>query len=70
MRDREGIHLQKPASTCRIALVGSSIVMGYGVGDNEVFARHLENRLNANLASHSPRYEVLNFGTGMSFFNP
>jgi hypothetical protein len=65
MRDREGITRHKPAGSCRIALVGSSVVMGYGVADGEVFNRLLEARLNA--APGGPRYELLNFGTGKSW---
>jgi hypothetical protein len=66
MRDREGIRPHKPAGTCRIALVGSSVVMGYGVEDGQVFNRLLEERLNAAAPAGGPRYEVLNFGTGRS----
>jgi D-alanyl-lipoteichoic acid acyltransferase DltB (MBOAT superfamily) len=66
MRDREGIAQHKPANTCRIALVGSSVVMGYGVADEEVFSRLLEARLNAAAPPGGPHYEVLNFGTGKS----
>ena len=33
MRDRPERSQAKPASTCRVAVVGSSVVMGYGVGD-------------------------------------
>jgi hypothetical protein len=66
MRDREGITRQKPAGTCRIALVGSSVVLGYGVGDDQVFKCLLEDRLNAAAPPGGPRYELLNFGTGMS----
>ncbi|MBL8849938.1 MAG: hypothetical protein JNG89_09645, partial [Planctomycetaceae bacterium] len=64
MRDRESVSLYKPAGTVRIALLGSSVVMGYGVGDDEVFGRLLESRLNAAGAGSTPRYEVLNFGVG------
>jgi hypothetical protein len=66
MRDREGITQDKPAGTCRIALVGSSIVMGYGVGDDQVFKCLLEERLNAATPAGGPRYELLNFGVGLS----
>jgi hypothetical protein len=41
--------------------------MGYGVGDGETFARLLEGRLNAARGPAGPRYEFLNFGTGMSY---
>src|SRR5262249_27519876 len=46
MRDREGISQHKLANTCRIALVGSSVVLGYGVADDRVFKCLLEDRLN------------------------
>src|SRR5207244_1741022 len=58
MRDRAGITPKKPGNTCRIALVGSSIVMGYGVGDEEVFKCHLEDRLNAAAPAGAPQYEL------------
>jgi hypothetical protein len=66
MRDREALTLAKPAHTCRIALVGSSVVMGYGVADDQVFKCLLEERLNAAAPLGGPRYELLNFGAGMS----
>lgn len=67
MRDRADLVQKKPAGTCRIALLGSSVVMGYGVNDDEVFARLVENDLNTHRPAGTPRYELLNFGTGMSF---
>jgi hypothetical protein len=67
MRDRPDRTREKPPGTCRVALVGSSVVMGYGVGDDETFARLLEDRLNAAHRAAGPRYEFLNFGTGMSY---
>ena len=76
MRDREGITQEKPAEVCRLAFVGSSVVMGYGVGDDEPFTRLLETRLNADRPASRERQrpengkprriEVLNFGTGKS----
>jgi hypothetical protein len=63
MRDRDR-SLVKPAGTVRIAVVGSSLVMGFGVGDDQTFTRLLEDRLNADAAPGGPRYEVLNFGVG------
>lgn len=65
MRDRDSIRIEKPADTCRIALIGSSVVMGYGVSDEQVFGRLLEDRLNA--AAGRQRFELLNFGTGRSY---
>ena len=67
MRDRPDRTRAKPPGTRRIAVVGSSVVMGYGVRDGETFTRLLEDRLNAGRAPGTPRYEVLNFGTGMSY---
>ena len=63
MRDRN-LTLHKPPGTIRVACVGSSVVMGYGVHDHEVFTRLLEKRLNAEVPNGTNRYEVLNFGVG------
>lgn len=67
MRDRPGLTLEKPPGVRRIAVVGSSVVMGYGVADDEPFPRLFEAGLNARRRPGDPRYEVLNFGTGKSF---
>lgn len=67
MRDRPDRTREKPPGTVRIAVVGSSVVMGYGVGDEETFPRLLEERLNADRRPGGPRYEVPNFGTGRSY---
>ena len=64
MRDRKSVALNKPPGTIRIALVGSSIVMGYGVSDEEVFGREFETRLNRMRTKQSRNVEVLNFGVG------
>jgi hypothetical protein len=66
MRDRDRT-LAKSPGTFRIALVGSSPVMGYGVGDDETFARLLEEGLNARPNRQAAQYEVLNFGAGSYF---
>jgi D-alanyl-lipoteichoic acid acyltransferase DltB (MBOAT superfamily) len=66
MRDRPGITQEKPAGVCRLAFVGSSVLMGYGVGDEETFTRLLEAHLNAARPGGVGRVEVLNFGTGKS----
>ena len=63
MRDRPR-ELRKPPGTVRIAVVGSSIVMGLGVDDDITFTRRLEDRLNANRGPEDPAFEVLNFGMG------
>lgn len=64
LRDRAGIPQQKPADSVRIAVVGSSVVMGYGVRDDEVFPRLLEERLNSGRPDRESRLEFLNFGIG------
>jgi D-alanyl-lipoteichoic acid acyltransferase DltB (MBOAT superfamily) len=66
MRDRADRTQAKPPNTSRIAVVGSSVVMGYGVGDDETFTRLLEDHLNTQQAN-GMRYEVLNFGAGRSY---
>ena len=64
MRDRTSLTREKPAGTTRIALLGSSIVMGSGVADDQTFGRLLENDLNSMQPDPSTRFEVLNFGVG------
>ena len=59
MRDRE-YALEKPAGTLRIAVVGDSYTMGFGVPIESVFHSVLEERLNR--AGGDVRYECLNFG--------
>ena len=54
--------LKKPAGVVRIAVVGSSVVMGYGVKDDETMTQRLEQMLNAR--GDGVKYEVLNFGAG------
>ena len=62
MRGRE-YPLAKPERTYRIALLGPSFVMGWGVKDGETIADFLEQQLNAAMPDTSnTRYEVLNFG--------
>lgn len=64
MRDRD-VELAKPPGTFRIALVGSSNDMGYGVKLEETYAELLEARLNEELAGRGvERFEVLNFSVG------
>jgi hypothetical protein len=67
MRDRPDRERAKPPGVTRVAVVGSSVVMGFGVGDAEPFPQLLEGRLNAAPPEPGRRYEVLNFGTGNSF---
>jgi lysophospholipase L1-like esterase len=61
LRDRE-YGLQKPAGTLRIAVVGASEVMGWGVENHETFENLLEDWLNThNTTDRYSRYEVMNF---------
>jgi lysophospholipase L1-like esterase len=67
MRDRDDIERTKPPGTFRIALVGGSNTMGYGVELEGTFAKLLEERLNEEVAGTpgaADRYEVLNFSVG------
>lgn len=62
MRDQE-YGLQPPDDTVRIALLGSSHTMGWGVPKDQTFEAILERRLNAGLAmkGESVDVEILNF---------
>ncbi|HEX6136129.1 MAG TPA: hypothetical protein VF059_00575, partial [Casimicrobiaceae bacterium] len=62
MRDQDYERLPAPG-TFRMALLGPSNVMGWGVADGETFEALLEKRLNEGVAG-MPRvkYEILNFG--------
>jgi D-alanyl-lipoteichoic acid acyltransferase DltB (MBOAT superfamily) len=61
MRDRD--YERTPGrDTYRIALLGASTVMGWGVGDDEVFEALVERRLNQSPPTPAfSRYEILNF---------
>jgi len=59
MRDKE-YTLAKPPGTYRIALLGASTPMGWGVADGESFESLLEDHLNRESAGQN--YEILNFG--------
>jgi hypothetical protein len=59
LRDRE-YSLRKPDGVFRVAVVGDSVTMGWGVDIEEVFHSVLENRLNRE--SSKVRYEFINFG--------
>ncbi len=69
LRDRE-YSVIKPEGTFRIAVLGSSIDMGWGVSDNETYENRLEDWLNthAQKIGSSRRFEVLNFG--MAAYSP
>lgn len=62
MRDRD-YTVTKPEGTFRIALLGSSIDMGWGVGNDETYENLLEDWLNdhARRRGIDRRFEVLNF---------
>jgi D-alanyl-lipoteichoic acid acyltransferase DltB (MBOAT superfamily) len=61
MRD-DDVERAKPANTVRIALVGASRSVGWGVEHDVVFEARLEEALNAASRERGgPRYEVLNF---------
>lgn len=61
IRDRE-YEKAKPGGTYRVALLGSSHVMGWGVGNDQTFENLVEDRLNRELASRGfQHYEILNF---------
>ena len=47
MRDRHDRQQKKPANTYRTGLIGTSVIMGWGVDDNETFASLLEDRFNS-----------------------
>jgi len=62
MRDKD-YELRPSLGTFRIAIVGPSNVMGWGVGDGETFEALVEARLNREQAGKPfTKYEILNFG--------
>jgi D-alanyl-lipoteichoic acid acyltransferase DltB (MBOAT superfamily) len=62
MRDKD-YERTPPPNTYRVALLGASSVMGWGVGDGETFEWLLEDRLNRERRDTSnTKYEILNFG--------
>jgi len=62
MRDQD-YELEAAPGTFRIAVLGASSVMGWGVGDGETFEALVEARLNREQAGAPfARYEILNFG--------
>ncbi len=52
----------KPPNTYRVALLGASNLMGWGVADNETFESLMEKRLTGASTPQTRRYEFLNFG--------
>lgn len=63
-RDRE-FSRERPANVVRIAVLGTSIEMGSGVADDEIYSRRLQQKLDA---VEPGRYEVLNFAISGSSF--
>jgi hypothetical protein len=63
---RDGEYEQrKPPRTYRMALVGSSHALGWGVEDRETFENVVESRLNRSPQPRPyPHYEILNFAVG------
>lgn len=63
LRDRDVYTVEKPPGVFRIALLGSSIDMGWGVRTEETYENRLEDWLNhyANTHGLGRRFEVLNF---------
>jgi hypothetical protein len=61
MRDRD-YEQKKPAGAYRIALLGTSNEMGWGVADGDTFENLLEDRLNReDLGGQINKFEILNF---------
>jgi hypothetical protein len=61
MRDRD-YEQARPPGTHRMAVMGASVELGWGVSDDEKFDELLEDRLNRDDAgSPFSRYEVMNF---------
>jgi hypothetical protein len=62
MRDRE-YSVEKPEGAYRIALLGSSIDMGWGISAGDTYVKQLEEWLNVHAAKRglTRRFEVLNF---------
>jgi GDSL-like lipase/acylhydrolase family protein len=62
--------LEKAPGVFRIALLGSSMDMGWGVGTSDTYENRLENWLNAHAAKRGlkRRFEVLNFA--MAAYGP
>ncbi len=63
MRDDDAPR-RKPPGTYRIAMLGSSVTMGYGVAADADFESLLEQRLNEELTPEGPRMQLLNFAAG------
>lgn len=60
LRDREYSY-NKPAGVTRILLIGDSLTFGFGVKEEDTFARIIEQKLNEG---GTRKYEVINAGVG------
>ena len=62
MRDRE-YSIEKPEGTFRVAVLGSSMDMGWGISTDEAYVNLLEDWLNAHAVKRGlkRKFEVLNF---------
>ncbi len=64
IRDRE-YEQAKPTQTYRMAVIGSSHTLGWGVADDQTFENLVESRLNLSTEERPHRrYEILNFAVG------
>jgi D-alanyl-lipoteichoic acid acyltransferase DltB (MBOAT superfamily) len=64
LHDRE-YHRAKPGETYRVALLGSSYVMGWRVSADQTFENLVEDRLNREFVDRGyQKYEILNFAVG------
>lgn len=62
MRDKD-YEIEPAADTYRAAVLGASLVMGWGVGDGEAFEALIEDRLNREWSDGTfARFELLNMG--------
>ena len=62
MRDKE-YTVEKPADTYRVAILGSSHVMGWGVNDGETFESLVEQKMSRQRPD-GKALEIMNFGVG------
>ena len=53
---------EKPDCTVRVAVIGDSFTMGWGIEREEIYLEVLEEKL--NIRSDSLKYEFINFGVG------
>ena len=55
----------KPDNTVRMAMLGKSYEMGWGVANDQIFEQVVEDRLNREVSTSSDQnYEILNFSVG------